>query len=289
MCSAGRSILLLLIAFGAAGATSAQTLEGMRSEVREKKERPSRAADSKRQSSCDDEEDSGWVVQALAEQPIVQNLAGVAAMGAVVGVTSPIWAPQKVLDDEGGPGYFPKYPYGKHGGSLLFDESRRGAHSSLLVLQGDYGSDFDSLSQAHVRFFGERDHRFGFDTEFFYREEELRPGTDDLWHGDFNLTYRFAQNEHWQFRAGVGVNWLTDDLDTDFGFNATYGVEWFPVKPWVLNSSLDWGRIGSTSLLHLRNTVGVTRSGWGVFTGHDYLRIGDDRINSFIVGLEYRF
>ena len=80
--------------------------------------------------------------------------------------------------------------------------------------------------------------------------------------------------------TATGLNWLTDDFDTNFGFNATYGAEWFPAKPWVLNSSMDWGRIGATSLLHLRNTVGITKSGWGVYAGHDYLRIADNSIHS---------
>ena len=207
----------------------------------------------------------------------------------LAGASLPFLGPRRALDDTGEPGYFPRYPYRKHDGSLLLDSSRRGAHSSLVVVQGDYGLNFDSLTQFHGRVFGDIKGRFGFDGEFFYRREELRPGSDRLWHGDMNLTYRFAQSEHLQFRAGLGVNWLTDDFDTNAGFNTPYGVEWFPAEPWSVTGSLDWGRIGSTSLLHLRNTIGVTKRGWGVFTGYDYLSIGDDRIHSWINGIEYRF
>jgi hypothetical protein len=274
----GRVVLIAIASFAAVSPTAAQTLEGMRSEILEDKKREE-SSHRKHPKVQPDFLTAGYDDD---EEGFFEGLSKTV-------VTSPFWMPRLALADDGGPGYFPKHPYGKQSGSLLFDEAHTGAHSSLLALQGDYGSDFDSLSQGHVRIFGERDSRIGFDTEFFYRKEQLRPGTDELWHGDFNLTYRFAQNEHWQFRAGLGVNWLTDDRDSNLGFNATYGAEWFPVKPWVLNSSLDWGRIGSTSLLHLRNTVGVTKSGWGVFTGHDYLRIGDERIHAWVNGVEYRF
>lgn len=276
------SFILLVVVSGSA---SAQTLEGMRAEVREesarsrkkKKKRPDRDRDSRHAAYDDDEEDDYSLIEQLTGHIFLASL------------KAPFVAPIAALNDSGGPGYYPKYPYGKHDGSLLYDPGNRGAHSSLLVLQGDYGTDFSSLTQAHGRVFGDLDNRLGFDTEFFYRQEELRPGTDELWHGDFNLTYRFAQSEHWQFRAGLGVNWLADDLDTDFGFNATYNAEWFPVKPWYVSSSLDWGRVGSASLLHLRNTVGVTKSGWGIFTGYDYFSIGDEKIHSWINGIEYRF
>lgn len=278
----GRLTLLVIATGFFATPISAQTLRGMRDEVREeKKSEPTRPKHTPERPAFLEYNDDGDEEEGLFENLTEKLL--------LAGFTSPFWAPRVALADSGGPGFFPKYPYGKHDGSLLFDETHRGAHSSLLVLQGDYGTDFDSLSQAHGRIFGERDTRIGFDTEFFYRREELRPGTDQLWHGDFNLTYRFAQSDRWQFRAGLGINWLTDDIDTDVGFNTTYGAEWFPAEPWVLNSSLDWGRVGSTSLLHLRNTIGVTRSGWGLFTGHDYLRIGDESIHSWITGLEYRF
>ena len=176
----GRLTLLLILTGFFAAPVSAQTLEGMREEVREEKEekerprRPRRPRNRPAFLTADyDDEDEGFF-ENLTEKIFL------------TGFTAPFWGPRVALADPGGPGFFPKYPYGKHDGSLLFDESRRGAHSSLLVFQGDYGTDFDSLSQAHGRIFGERDSRIGFDTEFFYRREELRPGTDQLWHGDFN-------------------------------------------------------------------------------------------------------
>ena len=272
-----RQFLVTFIVAALTTSASAQTLERMTSEVREPEKRSThdRADHADHADYCEDDEPG-----------FLEAMAGRLFLTAA---STPFVVPRAALNDAGGAGFFPKYPYGWHDGSLLFDEDHAGAHSSLLVFQGDYGNDFDALSQAHGRIFGERDTRIGFDSEFFYRREQLRPGTDDLWHGDFNLTYRFAQSEHWQFRAGLGVNWLSDDRDTNFGFNTTYGAEWFPVKPWVVNSSLDWGRIGSTSLLHLRNTIGITRSGWGVYSGHDYLKVADDDIHSWIAGIEYRF
>ena len=91
------------------------------------------------------------------------------------------------------------------------------------------------------------------------------------------------------FGLAVGVNWLADEFGSDAGFNTTYGVEWFPRDPWVLASTMDWGRIGDSSVLHFRNTVGFTHNGWGVFTGHDYQSVGGVKINAWVNGIEYRF
>lgn len=265
---------------------SAQQLDRARDEVRESKPSPAESSGRRRrQRTYEPQYDADYLCPDDEPNPL-EKLTGTILLA---GLTSPFTIPRAALEESEFPGFFPKYPYGKSDGSLLFDETAPGAHSSLLVLQGDYGTDFDSLTQAHARVFGDIKSRLGFDTEFYYREEALRPGTDRLWHGDFNVTYRFAHSEHWQFRAGLGVNWLTDDFDSNAGLNATYGAEWFPVKPLSVTSTLDWGRIGATSLLHFRNTIGLTKSGWGVFTGHDWLRVGGEDIHSWINGIEYRF
>jgi hypothetical protein len=101
--------------------------------------------------------------------------------------------------------------------------------------------------------------------------------------------YRFAQNENWQFRAGLGMNWLADRYGSDQGFNSTYTIDWFPEDPWMYSGSLDLGTLGDATLVHLRNTIGVTREGWGIFTGHDYFRIGHVSTSTWINGIEFRY
>jgi hypothetical protein len=46
------------------------------------------------------------------------------------------------------------------------------------------------------------------------------------------------------FRTGLGFNWLDDPIDTNFGFNFTYGADLFPRRPWVLSATIDWGTLG---------------------------------------------
>lgn len=203
--------------------------------------------------------------------------------------SSPFVVPRAMLGDEGDDAYYPKHPYANASCGIVFDDEAPGAHDSLLVFQSAYGTNFAELDHAHGRIFGDTTNRLGIDSEFFYRREDLPVGDDDLWHGDFNFTYRFAQNELWQFRAGLGVNWLSDRFGAEAGFNTTYGVEWFPRDPIIVSGLIDWGRLGSSSLFHFRSTIGATHNGWGVFTGFDYLKIGDAEIPAWINGIEYRF
>lgn len=277
------------------GPVAAQTLSRIKSQVRESgaapsarpaadpekdcrkdRKRRSRAGYSSYSSDCDDSDN------------IVGQLAGYAFLAAA---STPFVVPRAALGDDGEPGYYPDYPYDARGqvGSIVYDDSLPGAHDSLLVLQADYGTDFDSLEHAHGRLFGDVSLRVGIDTEFYYRHEDVVTGDDELWMGDANFTYRFAQNQNWQFRAGLGVNWLTDRSESDAGINTTYTVEWFPEDPWMLAGAIDWGRVGDTSLFHYRGTVGLTHNGWGIFTGYDYLGIGGERIHAWINGVEYRF
>jgi opacity protein-like surface antigen len=215
---------------------------------------------------------------------------GAGLMAGLSAASSPFWGPHEALEDESSDkGYFPDFPYHETDGSLENSKSARGFHDTLIILRGQYGNDFGGLSHANGRLIVDTASRFGFDTEFFYRYEDLTRGSDHLWMGDANLTYRFAQNDYWQFRTGVGVNWLSDRFGTEDGFNFTYGLEYFPTKPWVVTADLDWGKIGNAKLFHGRTTIGVTRNGWGVFTGYDYLRLDKVRLHTWINGIEYRF
>lgn len=205
-------------------------------------------------------------------------------------LTSPFWGPHVALgDDLSTTSYFAEHPYENAKGNMLLEGAARGAHDSQIVLQGQYGDNIGGIRHVNGRLLLEHSSRFGVDTEIFYRNEEIPTGHDELWTGDANLTYRFAQNEHWQFRAGLGMNWLADRGSSDTGINFTYGMDWFPAEPWRLTGLIDWGRIGDASLFHGRTTIGVSHNGWGVFTGYDYLEIGDQDIHAWINGVELRF
>ena len=123
-----------------------------------------------------------------------------------------------------------------------------------------------------------------------FLEEDL-PGNryDELWVGDCNLIFRFAQSPHMQWRTGLGLNWLDDPIGTDFGFNFTYGVDWFPRKPWVVSAELDWGTLGRAELFHFRTTVGAVIHGMEAYTGYEYYDVDRTQINALIGGVRLWF
>ena len=113
--------------------------------------------------------------------------------------------------------------------------------------------------------------------------------SDALWTGDFNVTFRFAQSKHLQMRTGLGFNYLADEIGSDFGFNFTYGSDWFPSRPWVLSADIDWGTLGHANLFHARSTVGLQFHGMEIFTGYDYYEVGNTEIRGMIGGLRFWF
>ena len=128
--------------------------------------------------------------------------------------------------------------------------------------------------------------RWGMDTEANYlREQAAADQRDQLWLGDVNLVYRFAQSPTLQMRTGLGMNWLADEFGSDFGFNFTYSGDFFPADPWIVSAEIDWGKLGHAGLFHGRATVGVHFHRLEVYTGYDYLDVGDTQINTAVSGV----
>jgi len=88
-------------------------------------------------------------------------------------------------------------------------------------------------------------------------------------------------------RTGLGMNWLSDSVDSDFGFNFTYGGDWFPRKPWVISSTIDWGRLGHAALFHGRATIGMNYRRWEIYAGYDYYDVGGAQIDGFVTGIRF--
>jgi hypothetical protein len=202
-------------------------------------------------------------------------------------VTSPYWIPAVALgDDYELAAWFPDAPYEGVAGALVIDSPLPENSSDWIArLRGEYSNDFDNLNRAGSSLLLEHSSRFGIDTSWDYRYQDLLVGHDDLWTGDFNIVYRFAQSERVQFRSGLGFNWLSDEIDTDFGFNFTYGADFFPAEPWVVSAVIDWGRLGNASLFHGRVTVGVVLDRFEIYTGYDYYDVGGTPLEGFIAGV----
>ena len=232
----------------------------------------------------DEEDDENRFWEAV---PLLPELGEQIALG----VTAPFWGPRALLDDWGLPdGRFLAYPYEYGiGGYLLESRSElfpRARSSWGFRLQGEYGEDFDAIRRAGMRVLIETSSRFGVDAAAGYYREWLGVGLrDELWIGDVNLVYRFAQSDRLLLRSGGGLNYLTDAGSTDLGFNFTYGGDWFPRRPWIISADLDVGTLGKANLFHGRVTIGVGLRGIEFYSGYDYLDVGSTRIGTVIGGI----
>ena len=187
---------------------------------------------------------------------------------------------------------FPDYPYAEDvPGSLLFDSENNAKKQS-------WTGNFQAVAipgNDHVERFGgrlvlESGMRFGIDTEAGYLTRvRSNGGNNSVWIGDANLVYRFAESEHVQMRTGIGVNWLSDQIRPEAGFNFTYGVDWFPRKPWTVSSIIDVGTLGQANLFHNRSTIGVMLGATEAFVGYDYLQINSAKIQGPVAGIGWRF
>jgi hypothetical protein len=251
---------------------------------------------------------------------------GAVAVGAGV-VTSPVWLPRALMDDNGSEALFPPYPYFDDHGFLMSDawmsgltarrvlaetlagsppadaastEAAKGPLISLATdptmrrwggqFRADYADNLDRLSGVGGQLLLESTSRLGIDMSAQYLSERL-PGdrTDHLTVGDCNVVYRFAQSPRAAMRIGLGANWLGDSERTDLGFNFTYGGDFFPRKPWVISSTIDWGTLGHAGLFRFQATAGAIINRFESYVGYEYLDVGSTQRNFLIGGVRVWF
>ena len=233
--------------------------------------------------------------------------------------SSPVWAPIGATDDDGmaTDGYFQRYPYHVTRGTIVRPGEPVGGHAAYELLaaefnereswlskglcpprlrrwsgrfSADYGSEFNDLERTTGRLVFNTASRFGLDTEMNYFNDQLPGNTrDHLWLGDANVVYRFAQSNWSEWRIGLGMNWLDDRQQTDYGFNFTYGVDLYVHRPWITSLDIDWGTLGNTGLFRLRTTTGVVFWGLETYVGYEYLDIGRTQTNSLLGGVRVWF
>jgi hypothetical protein len=148
----------------------------------------------------------------------------------------------------------------------------------------EWGTDFDDLERTGLGLELEHANRLGLDFTWNRWREDLTAGTDELDLGDANFVVRFAQGPNAAFRAGLGLNYLADERDTDLGFNLTYGADF--VGRWLsAGLETDLGTLGSASLFHLRGTLGLLVSRFELYAGFDWFDIEGVALDSYGFGL----
>ena len=206
-------------------------------------------------------------------------------------VMTPFTVPKSFLEDNNTHlGRFSGHPYLENDGYMVFDGYLKGPADWSARLTAEYGDEFSTNNWIAGRWLVEHSNRLGIDGAVTYLMEETAPNvTDDFLYGDTNVTWRFAQYEWAQMRAGIGLNWLADDLGSDLGVNFTYGGDFYPLEPLVLSGDLDIGSLNHALLLHLRGTVGVQIHRCEVFTGYDYLQLDHSNVHGLIAGVRLWF
>jgi len=127
-------------------------------------------------------------------------------------------------------------------------------------------------------------------TTWSYYHERLSCGChDETVIGDFNVILRFAQNEVAHMYSGLGFRTMLDRRGDAYGFNFTYGSEWFPLRPLVVGAQFDAGTLGSAAVIHTRATIGAVYRRYEIYGGYDFLRIGSVNLQGPMVGVRLWF
>ena len=218
------------------------------------------------------------------------TIMGLYATGVVV--TSPYWAPVQMLgDSQDQPGLFQRFPNDIASGYMLKGEEWSHLGKPLSIRAStEYETDFQDLSRIGTKLLVEGTGRWGIDTQWNeYFENNPAGGTDELTTGDLNLVYRFAESEYAQFRSGLGVNYLSDQIGTEWGINFTYAADVYPCDNVIWSSELDVGKVGSASLLNIRSTGGLQWKRAEMFGGFQYTNFEGTELSGFITGFRFWF
>jgi len=232
------------------------------------------------------------------EDGFLETLLAPLTAGVGIVASSPFWGPPALIGDGyQHSGYFPEYPYQYERGYMMVDATdlyqgteERVGYQWAWRARDDYGTNFSGLEWIGGNLLFEATPRIGAETDFRFLQEQLASGGhDSLWLGDANLFWRFAQSDQTQMRTGIGFNWLSDREHSDFGFNVTYAIDWYPVQPLVISTEMDLGNLNEAWLFHIRTTAGVTWRGAEAFVGFDLYDIDHFQSPGMVAGVRLWF
>jgi hypothetical protein len=284
------SLTLAVLLAPAVLAREGSRLDRVREEVREEKKA------SKRESH-DSGDSSGSVVGGVLDVLIGEEAGEEAAKAVITVVTSPVWAPQEILEDDGvSPGYFLRRPYadGKVGSmaadpleTLVSAGGEVKTVAARALLEG--GRDFAGVDRARGHFLVTSATRLGVQAGWTYIAEEIPGGVDSLSIVKARPFFRFAQHAKVQMRIGLGGQWMVDDAGTDSGLSLSYEADFFWQEPLVVSACLEAGGLGNASTSGWRVTAGAIVSSAEFYAGYDSATIGSVTFRGPVAGCRIWF
>jgi hypothetical protein len=200
-----------------------------------------------------------------------------------------------LVDDYYDKGAFLSYPYAEKWNGVMQREHDRcwdgetpDTWNRLMSyrVSVENGNDFLGLNRVGIQFLADTMLRLGIGGSVnFYEEKREGLPPDQLIIGDVNVLFRFAQSPRWQWRSGLGLRWMDDHRQTDYGFNFVYGVEWFPLDPITVGMQLEAGTLGNTGVIRFTSRIGLVWKHAEAYVGYDYLQIGGAELAGPMIGL----
>jgi hypothetical protein len=235
-----------------------------------------------------------------------EALGALAVAGLFVGgvaVTSPLWGPAALLEDNTHNVYFPAHPYALADSNYALASSHgRNNPSDASPFDHDYlkmwglragvedGSRFDGVNRVGARAWFDNSSRLGCTANWDIYTERLPCGcVDQLTLGDLAFTYRIAQSGFLQMHAGLGGRGMFSAGTTRGGFNFLYSADLFPLDPVVISTSAEAGHLNDAFTLRLHASVGANWHRLEAYAGYDWLRIGGVDLHGPMLGLRLWF
>jgi hypothetical protein len=97
---------------------------------------------------------------------------------------------------------------------------------------------------------------------------------DNLNVGDINLFYRVMSHPRAQMRFGLGWRYMIDAIGVENGFNLTFALDLFLIRPMVISANADVGNLGQALFFHGRLTIGAIIKRVEIFAGYEAMLIG---------------
>lgn len=299
----GLIVSLLCVPFSMAG-----ELDAVRREVRQSSgplasasptsttnEKPKRKSKPSRDYCDDFDEEEGFFEAIFADMFSLTLTAG--AVGVGVAATSPYWVPRNWIEERSNAiTYLRADPYASEPYGFLLIDQMDGEMNHVYSgaswggqVSVDYSSDFDDIQAIGGDLRVEHRSRFGLESRWRTLDEDIGNSSDSLTVGAVNGIYRFAQSPQFAMRSGIGLNWLVDDVGSEFGFNWVYSAEWTPMKPLVVRGGIELGTLGDAFTTHASLFTGLQKGRWQLYAGPEFFSFDDATITLLTTGIAVRF